>query len=58
MDKFSLLATTAIVAATLVFATPVKAAEQGWFDSMKTKVQSWFKKDGQTETTSTSRGLS
>lgn len=51
MNKFALLTTTAIVAATLAFATPAKASEQGWFDSMKTKVQSWFNKDGQTEGT-------
>lgn len=49
MNKFALFTTTAIVAATLAFAIPVKAAEQGWFDSMKTKVQSWFKKDGQAD---------
>lgn len=50
MRKLGLLTTTAIVAATIAFAMPAKAEEQGgWFDSMKYKVQSWFGGDTQAD---------
>lgn len=42
MKKLTLLTTTALVAGYMAFAAPAQAAEQGWFDSMKQSVKSWF----------------
>ena len=42
MKAIKLLTTTAIIAGTFAVMSSAQAADQGWFESMKQSVQTWF----------------
>ena len=50
MNRLRLLTTTAIFAGVLAVSMPAQAQDQGWYSTMKTKVQNWFADDTQVQT--------